>query len=141
MGSWRTVCPGQTLPLLDSQVRGNHCHCPYPTFHKVSWMSTSAFSSLDTSLQNPQYSKRLMSRRGHKHKVPQRCPPQPGRETQMSRREACPFPLPLVSNYKSASSDPVGSCDIIKGRQGLLGLLLGPAKEAFVACFPAGHKG
>lgn len=90
-------------------------------------------SSLKTLLPNPPYSKRLMSSKGHKHIVFQRCPPQHGRKAPMSRREACPFPLLLVSNYKSASSDPVGSYDIIIGRQEFLGLLPGPAEEAFIS--------
>lgn len=55
------------------------------------------------------------------------------REPPMSRREACPYSLLLVSDYKSASSDPVGSCDIITGRQEVLGLLPGPAEEAFIS--------
>lgn len=139
-GSWRTLCPGQMLPLLGFWVRGSHCPCPYPAFHRVSYMSTSALSSLETLLPNPHYSKRLMSSRGHKHRAPQRCSHQHGREAPMSRREACPFPLLLMSNYKSASSDPVGSHVIIIGRQGLLNLLPGPAEEAFISCFPGGHR-
>lgn len=80
-----------------------------------------------------------MSSRGHKHTVPQKYPSQHGREAPMARREACSFPLLLVSNYKSVSSYPVGSCDLM-GQQGLLDLLPGLAEEAFISCFPAGHR-
>lgn len=113
---------------------------PYPAFHKISYMSASALSSLETLLPNPQYSKRLKSSRGHKHTAPPRCPPQYSREAPKSRREACPFPPLLVSHYKSASSDPGGSWDIITGRQVFLGLLPAPAEEAFISRFPAGHR-
>lgn len=127
------------LSLLDYWVRGNHCHWLYPAFQSQLDV-TSARSSLETLLPNPQYSKRLKRSKGHQHTVPQRCPPQHGREAPTSRREACPFPLLLVSNCKSVSSDPVRSCNIIVGRRGLLGLLPGPAEEAFISYLPAGHR-